>query len=166
MSKPTHQQIAAVQTVLYDTIRLQRLAELASQLALIMNLDPTVALPPDDARAPAGSGPIWFYPDTQQLDMNVITGAGLCDKIASLLRHIERDLLAVDFPAADKAHLTKALEEEAASWSARAAAWSEPNGALDVATSVSGISAHFSAAVHSISQVNPAYLKTREEAAG
>ena len=120
MSKPTHKQIKAVHEALYKHQRLQKQSDLLHNLGVIMNMNPAADLPTNDVRYPPGSGPQWFFPDTGQLDNNVLAAAQICDQIDGTILEMESDVKAVDFPAGDKQNLTNALSEEAASWSARA----------------------------------------------
>jgi hypothetical protein len=161
-TQPTQAEIEAVQKVLYEHRRLQKLSDLSTTVARRMNLDPTQLIQLKDVRYPPGSGPQWFYPDTGGVDQNVIESAGFCDEIAATLLEIHGDLESVSFPSVDKAHLLTAVAEEAASWSARGRIWKTPNRPGDAKTSVAAISTHVKAAVTAAGHVTP-YLRSKQD---
>ncbi len=158
---PTPAQITAVQHALYRNQRLHRMNQLLHQLATTMNVNPATEISPNDVRNPAGSGPQWFFPDSGNTDSLVIDGAQICDQIASAVLEMRQDIQNVSFPDSDKGHLSKALSAEAASWSARAAAWRAPKNA-DVDVLVDSIQTHVQTAAQEAAQVHR-YLKTKRE---
>lgn len=79
---PTRAQIKAVRHALYKRTRLESLKERLSEVAMTMNLNPTIQLQPNDIRNPSGSGPNWFLRSNGSVDPLVLEGADLCDKIA------------------------------------------------------------------------------------
>jgi hypothetical protein len=149
--KPTHAQIRAVQKVLYNHARMQKLEANFTSAANLMN-------PTDQFGNPLG--PTWYYPDGSGYDKLVTQAAGYADQVASILYAISGDLRAVKFPAQDKQHLRNALNAEAASWRARAAAWRDPNPPADVQATVDGIDGHLQTMANNVQHVQR-YLKPR-----
>ncbi len=158
---PTQAEIKAVRHALYKRNRLESLKERLSELAMTMNLNPTIQLQSNDIRNPSGSGPNWFLRSNGSVDPLVREGADLCDKIAHTILEIRHDVGQVGFPASDKDHLMMALQEEAASWTARGKAWRAPD-APHVEAVVSEISAHDKACIREVRHVQP-YLKTKRD---
>jgi hypothetical protein len=136
--------VVAVQKVLYERRRLQRLKDDLVTIDVMMNLDPTTPLQPADIRGFAGSGPDWWIRGTGGLDPGVVEGAKRCDAIAAKFLAIRADLAHVAFPAADKAHLRLGLAELAAFWTARAKAWRAGPGE-DVDAAVARMQRHLQA---------------------
>jgi hypothetical protein len=162
MAKPTHDQIKAVHKALYKDNRIQELTHLMHNLAASMNLNPSTQLPGNDVRNPAGSGPQWFFPDTGAVDNLVIRSAGYCDQIAHTILAMRSDIQQVDFPQADKQNLSKALSEEAASWTLRGQLWRASGKPADPDQAAAQISAHLANAEQAAKRVRP-YLRTAQE---
>src|SRR5438270_3883827 len=162
MAKPTHDQIKAVHQALYKRSRMQKLSDLMNKLAASMNLNPTKELPGNDVRSPAGSGPQWFYPDTGDVDNLVIRSAGYCDQIAQTILAMRHDVQQVDFPRADKRNLSKALSEEAASWTLRGQLWRASGKPADPAQGAAQISGHLANATQAARHVQ-AYLRSAQD---
>ncbi len=162
MAKPTDKQIHELHRALYKRKRLKKLSDLVQETALLMNLDPTQELPPDDVRNPPGSGPQWFYPDTGAVDSNVLAAAQNCSEISKTLRAIRSDVADVSFPEADKKHVLAALDAEAASWSARGKAWGAAGPPADVEATVATVSKHVSTSLAEAKQVRH-YLLSKQE---
>src|SRR5438270_3117910 len=162
MAKPTHDQIKAVRRALYKPGRVQKLSNLTRNLAAAMNLNPTKEFPGSDVRNPPGSGPQWFFPDTGAVDNLVIRAAGYCDEIAQTILAMRGDIQQVDFPKADKQHLSKALSEEAASWTLRGQLWRASGKPGDPDQAAAKISAHLTNATQAARHVQP-YLRSEKE---
>lgn len=148
-NKPTHAQIKAVQKVLYNHGRMEKLSASFTSAATLMN-------PVDQYGNPLG--PTWYYPDGSGYDTVVVQAAGYADQVADILYAIRHDLGPVDFPARDKQRLRNALAAEAASWRARAAAWRDPNPPTDVQATVDGIDGHLQDMIDNVKHVQH-YLK-------
>ena len=162
MAKPTHDQIKAVHQALYKRSRMQKLSDIMNNLAVSMNLNPSKELPGNDVRNPAGSGPQWFFPDTGAVDNLVIRSAGYCDQIAHTILAMRSDIQQVDFPQADKQNLSKALSEEAASWTLRGQLWRASGKPADPDQAAAQISAHLANAEQAAKRVRP-YLRSAQE---
>jgi hypothetical protein len=162
MTKPTHHQIKAVHQALYKRSRMQKLSELMNNLAVSMNLNPSAELPGSDVRNPPGSGPQWFFPDTGAVDNLVIQAAGYCDQIAQTIIAMRGDIQQVNFPQADKQNLSKALSEEAASWTLRGQLWRASGKPADPAQAAAQISAHLANATQAARHVQP-YLRSAQQ---
>ncbi len=162
MAKPTHDQIKAVHTALYKRGRMQRLSDLMHNLAVSMNLDPSADLPASDVRYPPGSGPQWFFPDTGALDNLVSRSAGYCDQIAQTILAMRGDIQQVNFPKADKQNLSKALSEEAASWTLRGQLWRASGKPGDPDQAAARISRHLTNAAQAAMLVQP-YLRSAKD---
>jgi hypothetical protein len=162
MAKPTHDQIKAVHKALYKRSRMQKLSELMNNLAVSMNLNPSAELPATDVRNPPGSGPQWFFPDTGAVDNLVIDAAGYCDQIAHTILAMRGDILQVSFPKADKQNLSKALSEEAASWTLRGQLWRASGKPGDPNQAAAQISEHLANATQAARHVQ-AYLRSAHD---
>jgi hypothetical protein len=161
LTHPTEEQIKAVHTALYRPAHIEKLKELRRQCTTLMNFNGTAELSPHDIRNPAGSGPTWFILDNGQVDPFVKDGADLCDQIAHTILAIRSEVSKVAFPAADKHDLLKAMQEEAASWTARGQAWRAP-GTLDVEAAVNEINGHVEAALEASKHLQH-YFKPAED---
>jgi hypothetical protein len=162
MARPTHDQIKAVHQALYKRSRMQKLSHLMNNLAVSMNLNPSAELPGSDVRNPAGSGPQWFFPDTGAVDNLVIRSAGYCDQIAQTILAMRADIEQVNFPQADKQNLSKALSEEAASWTLRGQLWRATGKPADPDQAAAQISEHLAKAEQAAKRVRP-YLRSAQE---
>ncbi len=159
--KPTQAQIRAVHHALYKRDRLRALKHRLADVRRAMNLNPEIPLSPRDIRNPPGSGPNWFIEATGAVDGIVLDAADLCDMIADAILVMRDDVAAVDFPAEDKHHLMTALQQEAASWTARGNAWRNPN-TSNIEGQVNAILTHVTASVEAAKHVQR-YLKPAED---
>ncbi len=90
-ARPTREEIKAVQKVLYgNPTRVNKLNDAFNNIIALMNFNPYNLLSPTDIRNPAGSGPLWFLPDSGDVDPSVIQAANYCDEIAKLVLGSEK----------------------------------------------------------------------------
>lgn len=140
---------------------MRHLSDLANNIVVLMNLDPTTPLSSKDVRNPPGSGPQWYLPDGS-VDPNVMEAAGYCDEAAATLLQIRTELAAVNFPSVDKQHLLATLAADAASWTARGAAWRTKGPVKDAQATATAITKHLTAAFDAAKHVQQ-YLKPQKE---
>jgi hypothetical protein len=117
-SGPTQEQIARVRAILYRHSTLTQVRNDLSSIDVLLGLAPST---------PAGSGPAWVIPATGRVGPSVTQAAGYARKLASTYLRLADQIGALSsVPAADRAHLVKALASQASAWSARADAWARP----------------------------------------
>ncbi len=159
MTSPSHAEIHAVRGVLYSHAHLAPISAALQNMATVMNLNDQATLPASDVRAPAGSGPQWYYPDSGALDANVTMGAHYARQIAFGLQGLRSAIAGVSFPEADKQYLMTALNEEAAAWNLRAQQWSDPKPPADVENAAALVQGHLTACAQARAKCNPAYFE-------
>jgi hypothetical protein len=153
---PAPKQVAAVQKVLYERTRLRKIADHVHSIGVLMNLDPNGPSP--GPGHPAGSGPLWYIPDTGRISPAVLEAAERCRKLAELLLEIRTELAHVDLPSSDKKHLRAALAAQAAAMRARGKVWRAQSPPGDVHAAVAPIAAHGATSVRELTHVAH-YLK-------
>jgi hypothetical protein len=155
---PTKAEIRAVQKVVYKHARTQQIFDDYSSIDVLMHLNPAVN--------PPGIGPEWFVPDNGKLDPSITESVMRCRRISSNLQAIGKELKAVNFDSSDRKTLITALNEQAATWDARADAWVQNSGPSEgyINSTVAKIEKHQAAAAAAAHKVR-AYLKSTEELA-
>ncbi len=154
----TRAEIRAVQRIIYDDRRTKKLSTEIESIVVLMNLDPGRALPSDDARVQAGSGPLWYIPATGKLTPAVLEAADRCDRVAEILTKMRRDLADVKVNKSDRRHLREALEQQAKGWRKRATSWRDPG--RPGASIAKGIAEHERNSAEELKKVN-AYLEVK-----
>jgi hypothetical protein len=150
MTAPTKAHITQVRQVLYNRSTLQQVRDALSSIDVLLGLAPST---------PSGSGPNWIIPDTGQIGPSVIEASQAALRIASILQRNARAIGGLSIPAADRAHLVKALDEQASAWTARAKAWVQtgPLSAGQITSTLKVIGGYESAAAAAATKVS-AYL--------
>jgi hypothetical protein len=143
MSKPTPADLAAVRKILYDPKRHQQLADDASSISVLMNLEdqsPNRVL-------------TWWIPATGKLSEGVLEAAARCRSIAAAYEQMKQEMQHVAIPAQDKASIQEALGYVAGCWQARADAWGDERPPSDPAALAKAINVHLGnalAAAHDV----------------
>jgi hypothetical protein len=145
---PTPAEIRAVRTVLYEPSRVRQMKDDASSISVLLNLE----------NQNPNSIFSWYVPATGALSPEVVEAARRCRRIAATILAIHNDLAHVAFNASDKKHLLAAVQAQAASWQARASAWSAPGKPADVDSLVASISGPMQTARNEAQHIRP-YLK-------
>jgi hypothetical protein len=150
MTAPTKAQITQVRQVLYRRSSVRQVRDALSSIDVLLGLAPST---------PSGSGPNWIIPDTGQIGPSVIDASQAALQIASILEQDARAIGALSIPALDRAHLVKALNLQAAAWTARAKAWVQtgPLSAGQITSTLNIIGGYESGAAAAAAKVN-AYL--------
>ena len=149
MSKqPTQAEILAVRRVIYDPHRVQQIKEDVSSISVLLNLE----------NQNPSSVFSWYVPATGALSPEVLEAVQRCRRIATTMLAIRNDLAHVSFDQTDKSHLHAALGAQAASWQARANAWTATGKPADTDALVAPISGHLNTALREAAYVRP-YLK-------
>ena len=143
MSKPTPDELAAVRKILYDPKRHQQLADDASSISVLMNLE-------DQSPNRVVE---WWIPATGKLSKGVREAAARCRSIAAAYGQMRDEVQGVAIPAPDKAKIQEALGYVAGCWQARADAWGDESPPGDPAALARAINAHLEnalAAAHDV----------------
>jgi hypothetical protein len=154
----TNNDVRAVRKVLYDRHRREKLGIELNSIITLMNFDPLQPLPgTDDLRVYPGIGPLWFVPATGAVSPGVLEAADRCERVASILMKMRKEIGDLGIPGSDKRHLREGLEQQAKGWRARARLWRDP-GQPDAEAGAAEIMGHDRKSLRELTKVQ-FYLK-------